>query len=438
MPAKQLSNLSVLALDSQDSHALCAIRSLGSQGASVTAVSPKPHAMGSVSRYIRRVMRSPSPATEPAAFTDWLLATLQREHFDALLFFGEASANVVAAHRDAIRALTGCLVPDHETFLTADRKDRVTRLATAIGVPVPATHELERTEDAAVLSERLVFPVVVKAVSGSGGHQVKFVRAADDLVEAVRRVTGAVSEDLPQPCLVQEYVPGVGYGFTALAVGGEIVASFMHRRLAEHDVMRGTQLAHAATGAVSVVEAELRSNGTALLRALRWDGMAMVEFRRSDRDGRFYLMEVNPRFPGSLGLAVAAGVDFPALYVQCAAGRPVSGPEAYPLGLRYRWILSKGIVEAVENPLGYLRNAASVLRSDTRCDISLRDPRPHWVQVRESIWWLRQYVRGRLAARNPGAVTGDGHSLTEVTLPVMGERMPQRESAADRVHEHSG
>jgi protein-S-isoprenylcysteine O-methyltransferase Ste14 len=105
-------------------------------------------------------------------------------------------------------------------------------------------------------------------------------------------------------------------------------------------------------------------------------------------------MEVNPRFPGSLGLAIAAGVDFPSLYVQRAVGRPVTGPAGYRVGLRYRWLLSKGVVEAVEDPLGYLRSVASVVRNDTRCDVSPRDWRPHIVQLREAAWWLRQYLNG--------------------------------------------
>lgn len=395
MRTTPLSTLSTLVLDAQDSHSLSAIRSLGQLGARVTAVSPKSQAMGIASRYADRALRSPNPSTDPGAYAAWLLTTLAGERFDALLFFGEGSANVVAEHRNAIRALTGCLVPDHETFLTADRKDRIMRLAASIGVPVPATHELESAADASALMARLAFPVIVKGVWGSGGHQVKFVASAGEFVESVRQVSTLTPDGAPQRCLVQEYIPGVGYGFTALAEQGEVVAAFMHRRLAEHDVARGAQLAHAATGAESVDEPELRASGVALLRALCWDGMAMVEFRRSDRDGHFYLMEVNPRFPGSLGLAVAAGVDFPSLYVQRAAGRPVTVPQRYRVGLRYRWIVSKGVAEAVEDPWGYIRSAATVLQTDTRCDVSMRDPRPHVVQMREAAWWLRQYARGR-------------------------------------------
>jgi predicted ATP-grasp superfamily ATP-dependent carboligase/protein-S-isoprenylcysteine O-methyltransferase Ste14 len=399
-----LSTLSALVLDAHESHALAAIRTLGVQGVNVTAASPKAHAMGFASRHCGRVLQSPSAATHPSAYAEWVLETLRRDRFDALLFFGEASANVVAEHRVAIRTLTGCLVPDRETFLTADRKDQVTRLARAIGVPVPASHEIERDEDANALVDRLVFPVIIKAVSGSGGHQVRFLRTRERFADSVRAILALSPNGAPQRCLVQEYIPGIGYGFTALVIGGEPIAAFMHRRLAEHDVMRGAMLAHAATGAESVDEPELRASGQALLRSLRWDGMAMVEFRRSHRDGRFYLMEVNPRFPGSLALAIAAGVDFPSLYVQRAAGCPVTGPRQYRIGLRYRWLLSKGVAQAVEDPVGYGRSLAGVLRFDTRCDMSWRDPRPHLVQLREAGWWLREYERNQM----PRVTAGDG------------------------------
>jgi hypothetical protein len=263
--------------------------------------------------------------------------------------------------------------------------------------------------DAATLRDRLEFPVIVKAVWGSGGHQVRFVATADEFLAAVRAVTTATADGAPQRCLVQEYIPGVGYGFTALAEEGEIVASFMHRRLAEHDVMRGAQLAHAATGAESVDEPELRASGTALLRALRWDGMAMVEFRRSDRDGHFYLMEVNPRFPGSLGLAIAAGVDFPALYLQRAAGHERDRSRA----LSPRTAISLDPVEgrrrSGRGSGGLLCAAPPVCCGAIRVATSRgADPRPHVVQAREAAWWLREHRRHRGAPVHGNGVADAG------------------------------
>jgi predicted ATP-grasp superfamily ATP-dependent carboligase len=349
--------------------------------------------MGFASRYATHRLLCPSPVLEPQAYTDWLLETLRRCRYEATLCFEEATADLLSRHRDRVQKLTGCPIPPREIFLAAARKDRVARLAAQVGVPVPTTHELERLADAPALAEKLEYPVVVKGVHSSGSQQVELVRDRSQFVATVERLAALRTDPaLPLP-IVQDFIAGEGYGLTALVRRGEPIAVFMHRRLGEHDVSRGVRFAHGATGAQSVDEAELRQAGLTLLHALCWDGIAMVEFRRHRRDGRFYLMEINPRFVGSLELAIAAGIDFPWLYAQLAAGRPVLGPNRYRVGLRYRWLLSKNVAEVFENPFGSLVGALSVLRPDTRCDLSLRDPRPHVSQLRNALWLAKQHLR---------------------------------------------
>lgn len=46
----------------------------------------------------------------------------------------------------------------------------------------------------------------------------------------------------------------------------------------------------------------------------------MVEWKVDLRDGRPKLMEINPRFWGSLELAVRSGVNFPSLYADADRG----------------------------------------------------------------------------------------------------------------------
>jgi predicted ATP-grasp superfamily ATP-dependent carboligase len=389
--------LEVLVLDGQYCHALAAVRSIGRRGAVVTVASHKPRAMAFASKHCAHRLACPSPVTDPVAYAAWLLATLRRGRYAVTLAFEEATADLLSQHRDQVQKWTGCPLPPREIFLAASRKDRVMRLARQIGVPTPETHELERFEDAVGLAPRLRYPVVVKGVHSSGGQQVEIARTPAQLVAVVERLT-ALRRDaaLPLP-IVQEYIAGKGYGVTALMRRGEPVAVFQHRRLAEHDVGRGTGLAHGAPGAQSVDEPELLQHGLTLLKALCWDGVAMVEFRRSRRDGRFYLMEINPRFVGSLELAIAAGIDLPWLYVQLAAGWPVVGPNRYRVGLRYRWLLSKNVADAFENPLRYAFGALSCLLPGTRCDLSLGDPAPHWSQLRNAVWWVREHLLRRRA-----------------------------------------
>jgi predicted ATP-grasp superfamily ATP-dependent carboligase len=58
---------------------------------------------------------------------------------------------------------------------------------------------------------------------------------------------------------------------------------------------------------------ELAASSLKLLRAMNWEGVAMVEFRQDQKSKQAVLMEVNGRFWGSLPLAVHAGVNFPYL-----------------------------------------------------------------------------------------------------------------------------
>ncbi|MGH7279795.1 MAG: ATP-grasp domain-containing protein, partial [Candidatus Rokuibacteriota bacterium] len=76
-----------------------------------------------------------------------------------------------------------------------------------------------------------------------------------------------------------------------------------------------------------------------LLEALRWRGVAMVEFRRDRRTREYRLLEINPRFWGSLPLALHCGLDFPVYQAQLALGRAPSPPPSYPVGRKMRFLL---------------------------------------------------------------------------------------------------
>ena len=63
----------------------------------------------------------------------------------------------------------------------------------------------------------------------------------------------------------------------------------------------------------------------------------MVEYKVEAESGTPYLMEINGRFWGSLQLAIDAGVDFPALLLQCATGEQPRPRDSYRTGIRSRW-----------------------------------------------------------------------------------------------------
>src|SRR3569832_1756398 len=80
-----------------------------------------------------------------------------------------------------------------------------------------------------------------------------------------------------------------------------------------------------------------REQSLRLVRAMGLDGYSEVEFRR-DLNGRPRLMEVNARLSGSDEVPRRAGVDFPLLLWQWAAGERVGRAPAYKPHVRVRWL----------------------------------------------------------------------------------------------------
>jgi predicted ATP-grasp superfamily ATP-dependent carboligase len=181
----------------------------------------------------------------------------------------------------------------------------------------------------------LGYPVIVKPVEsvtreGSGPlrrTEVTIAQRAADLADAWQHAAGGA------PALVQSVVPGWGEGLFVLRWGGRTLARFAHRRLREKPPEGGVSTLRES---IAVDRDELaRFEG--LLDELRFDGVAMAEYRT---DGRTrWLMEFNARFWGSLQLAIDAGVDFPRLLVEAAAGMQCAEPPPYRVGVRSRWLL---------------------------------------------------------------------------------------------------
>jgi hypothetical protein len=82
----------------------------------------------------------------------------------------------------------------------------------------------------------------------------------------------------------------------------------------------------------------VRDAALRILGALRWHGVAMVEFRVTPR-GEPVFLEVNGRFWNSLALAVVSGVDFPAMLAELAEHGDVTPQAPYRVGVRCRWLL---------------------------------------------------------------------------------------------------
>jgi predicted ATP-grasp superfamily ATP-dependent carboligase len=83
---------------------------------------------------------------------------------------------------------------------------------------------------------------------------------------------------------------------------------------------------------------EIVDAALSLLREFGYFGLSQVEFKRDARDGRFRLMEINPRLWQWHGLAGACGVDLPRIAYSDLTG--ATPPEAAMDGFGKRWAIT--------------------------------------------------------------------------------------------------
>lgn len=377
---------------------LAAVRSLGREGVRVVVGESTRLATAAFSRYCRKTTVYPSPLLRPEAFVAGLLDTLSRRPYQMLLPMEDETLRLVSEHRHEFSRLTYLLIPSPEKLNIARNKAEVIRLARHLGLPTPRTWFIEDTAQLRALSDRLPYPVVIKPRSASGALGVSYVETAGDLVGQYL----ATHQRFPYP-LIQERIPrgGAGYGASFLMDDNHRVkAAFVHKRLREYPVSGG-----ASTLRESVRHDDIRDMARTLLKALDWVGVAMVEFKLDPRDGIPKLMEINPRFWGSLSLAIAAGVNFPYLLYRMSRGEDISPVENYRIGTRCRWLLPGDILHFFHNPERMKLTPSFFHFLDRRMSydiLSLDDPLPALGRLLTPLTFLYDAdMKHRLRMRKP-------------------------------------
>ncbi len=338
-------------------HTLGAVRTLGKRGIYVLAGSSTPHSLSFYSKYCRERVIYPSPRDEHK-FVSFLLEYMGRNRVDVLLPIGYLASTALSRHKSEFYGLTEIPVADCESMKIAGDKDLTMKFAESVGIKVP---NLFIDSD-----EVTSYPVVVKGLIESG--KISYANSPQDLHRLNAR-----------DALIQEYIPGEGYGFFALFNHGHPRAIFMHKRIREYPITGGP-----STVAESIYDEELKRQGLRLLEALKWHGVAMVEFKKDCRDGQFKLMEINPKFWGSLDLATAAGVDFPYLAARMAVEGDIDPLFSYKIGIRFRWLFPDDTLHLMANPASIGAYIRDFFDMNTKTNIWPGDILPNILQVGET------------------------------------------------------
>jgi len=159
--------------------------------------------------------------------------------------------------------------------------------------------------------------------------------------EQVKMHFNKISAKWGLPIIIQEFVKGTEVNVIALGDGkGNTVGAVPMRK--QYITDKGK-----AWGGITLADENMLTLTRRIIKATKWKGGMELELIKTTKN-ELYVIEINPRIPAWVYLAVGAGQNLPAALVKLALGYPVKPFEKYDIGkmfVRYSWDMIVGLNE---------------------------------------------------------------------------------------------
>lgn len=237
--------------------------------------------------------------TDKEAYIAQLEEAVQREHVDYLIPLTDPEVDVLCAEKGRFAKL-GCTlcVPDEPTAKLCRDKMEMAQALEADGIcdtiPTASPYGREPKDDE--------FPIMLKPLHGRSSQGQAVVRTA----EAYHQALSQRKDYIAQP-----YLEGPIY---TVDVARDLYGDT--RCLARQELLRTV---NGLGTAVRVLPGHaLEKICAAIARRISLVGVVNMEF--IENGGKFYFLEVNPRFSGGVGFSITAGMDFAKYEILCHDG----------------------------------------------------------------------------------------------------------------------
>ncbi len=330
---------SILITDGLWRKSVVAIRALGKENINVTVTGENLATSGFFSKYCHKKIILPSAKSDPQEFASQLLDEIKYNHYDLIIPMEDDTIKAILPHRQEFEKYTKIPLPSSESIEIAFNKQKTLKLAQSIGIDIPQTV----FSNSKYSLNKIKLPSVIKPTESSGSRGLSYIYTTKQLKEKINylkksKIDFVIQEKIPQ----KGEETGVNLLYNHQH---QIIASFTYKRLRDYPITGGP-----STLRQSTYDPQLIALAKKLLDKLKWVGVAMVEFKNDPRDGKTKLMEINPRFWGSLSLPTAAGINFPYLLYQMENNIKINAKQTYKIGIKTRWLIPGDILHFLSNP----------------------------------------------------------------------------------------
>lgn len=190
---------------------------------------------------------------------------------------------------------------------------------------VPKSDSINSLKDFADIKDDYEWPVVVKGKYYDAGIAYN--------MQQVEAYFNKISAKWGLPIIIQEFSHGTEYNVTGVGDGkGNTISCVPMRKQYITDIGK-------AWGGIAISDEKLIELTNHFIRETKWRGGFELELMKN-KNGDFYLLEINPRIPAWVYLAVGVGQNIPEIITNLALNNevvPITKLEPGKMFIRYSW-----------------------------------------------------------------------------------------------------
>lgn len=286
------------------------LRTLGRVGIDVHGVDPHKSSPGLFSRYCKKKFIWDTDGSSSQASVDFLLKVAKEiGQRSILIHTTDNGSGWLASNADALSE--GYIFPKLTTKTVqelANKKDMF-YLAKKHGIPTPEATFPTSMDEVLEFSDKVIFPIVMKEMYRSGspkfGKRMFIAHTKSELIDLYKR-----HEDFKDPSfMLQEYIPGGddsiwmfnGY-FNA---NSDCLFAMTGKKIRQSPIHKGV-----TSLGICLQNSEVEKLTKHFMKGIGYKGILDIGYRYDHRDGKYKVLDVNPRIGSTFRLFVASnGLD---------------------------------------------------------------------------------------------------------------------------------
>ena len=317
------------------------------------------------SRYIASFSYYPKPEDEMEWITN-INKEVERHRIDIVMPVYDESIRTLLKYENENITLYKKLVPlsPIKMFVIANNKALLAKHLEQYQIAAPKSFNVNLHDFTGI--EEGNFPILVKPVLGiGGGTGIEIFKTKKEFIN------GFKPNLVDDSYVFEEFINGYDLGCNVLCSEGKILAFTIQKGTLFSAKKYAPQI-----GLEFLYEKELYEVVEKLMQTLNWTGVANVDMRYDSKDGKFKVLEINPRFWATLDASLASGVNFPYLYYLMSSNKKFNPP----LFEHMHFLTLKGVLKHSKDNKRVLFKYKFIWKN-TSLKYLLKDPLPFIVTI---------------------------------------------------------